>query len=158
MVSVPMEPGWPSSTMSPGLPPVEFWIGPPAGLCGTVPLRTAAEQVAWSRDGATLAVMGDDSRIDLWDPATIIWRGVLEGHYKAGLNASFHPDGTLLASRGNDGRLRLWDTILARTVLEMGAAGRLHMSEDGRIVVEEGDQMTTFRVEPALEIQITVLL
>ncbi len=120
-------------------------------LVRSLSLRILAEQVAWSRDGATLALMSDDSKIDLWDPASGVLRGSLEGHYYRGLNAAFHPAGTLLASQGEDMRLRIWDTILHRPVMDMAAAGRLHMSEDGRIVVEQEDQMTTFRVNPALE-------
>ena len=120
-------------------------------LIRSIPLRTTAEHVAWSHDGATLALMGWDSRIDLWDAATSIRQGTFEGHYSKGVDGAFHPAGTLLVSQGNDRRLKLWDPIVVRPVLDMPASGRFHASEDGRIVIEHEDRMTTYRLDPALE-------
>ena len=109
--------------------------------------------VAWSSDGATLAMSCDDSKIYLWDAATGIRRATLEGSTNIGLSAAFHPAGTLLASNGWEGRLRLWDAVLGRPVLSLtsAAVNDCRFSQDGRIVVSLEDELTTYQVDPALE-------
>ena len=119
-------------------------------LVRTFPLRTISSYVTWSPDGTTIATPGADLKIDLWDAATGILRATLEGHFNAGLIAAFHPAGTLLASNGWEGQLRLWDPVLGRPLLKLNGAGAT-FSQDGRIVVELGDQLTTYLVDPALE-------
>ena len=122
-------------------------------LVRTFPLRAAADDVAWSPDGTTLATPAQhpDSKIDLWDVATGIRRATLEGHNNSGLSASFHPAGTLLASNGWEGRLRLWDPVLGRPWLSLTGGSLNQFSQDGRIVVGLEDKLTTYQVDPALE-------
>ncbi len=118
----------------------------------TISLRTAAEVVAWSPDGTTLATAAPypDSKIDLWDATTGIRRATLEGHDNGGLSTAFHPAGTLLASNGYEGRLRLWDAVLGRPWLNVSGFGA-QFSQDGRIVVGLEGKLTTYEVDPALE-------
>ncbi len=115
------------------------------------PLRTGADDVAWSPDGVTLATAGYDPKIDLWDAATGIPRATLEGHDNSGLSAAFHPAGTLLASNGWEGRLRLWDPVLGRPWLSLTGSYGTQFSRDGRIVVTLEDKLTMYQVDPALE-------
>ena len=120
-------------------------------LVRTFPLRAAADDVAWSPDGTTLATPCGDFKIDLWDAATGIRRATLEGHDNSGLSAAFHPAGTLLASNGWEGRLRLWDPVLGRPWLSLTGGSATQFSQDGRIVVALEDKLTTYQVDPALE-------
>ena len=69
-----------------------------AGIVDAFPLRTPAGDVAWSPDGTTIALIGNDRKIDLWDVATRTLRATLEGHANPGIAAAFHPSSTLLAS------------------------------------------------------------
>jgi WD40 repeat protein len=118
----------------------------------TFPLRTAADWVAWSPDGTTLATPSRfDAKIDLWDTATGARKATLEGHVNVGLWASFHPVGMLLASNGWEERLWLWDPVLGRLWLTLTGASSSEFSRDGRIVLAHEDQLTTYQVDPALE-------
>jgi eukaryotic-like serine/threonine-protein kinase len=108
--------------------------------------------LAWSPDGATLATPCDDSRIYLWDVATGTRKWTLDGHTNNGLRAAFHPAGTLLASNGYEGRLRLWDPVLGKPVFTLsGDSAWNEFSHDGRIVVSQEGQLTTYKVDPAVE-------
>jgi serine/threonine protein kinase/WD40 repeat protein/Flp pilus assembly protein TadD len=119
----------------------------------SIPLRASAAGVAWTRDGATLATVCNDGKIDLWDAATGARRATIDGH-TAGLNAAFHPAGTLLSSNGWEGRLRLWDAALGTpwlSVTDDSWPQFVGFSRDGQIVVSRGDEMTIHQVDPALE-------
>ena len=69
-------------------------------IIGSFFSRTPAVDVAWSPDGTTIALPGEDRKVDLWDVTTRTLRATLEGHTNLGIVAAFHPDGTLLASTG----------------------------------------------------------
>ncbi len=120
-------------------------------LVRTFPLRAAADDVAWSPDGSTLATPSYDFKIDLWDTTTGTRRATLEGHDNSGLFAGFHPAGTLLASDGWEGRLRLWDPILGQPLLSLTGGSDTQFSRDGRILVSLGDKLILYQVDPALE-------
>jgi eukaryotic-like serine/threonine-protein kinase len=121
----------------------------------TIPMRSNSS-VAWSPDGLTLAMAGDDFKIGLWDIRTGIARARLEGSTNGGVHAAFHPAGTLLASDGWDGRLRLWDAVLGRPVLSLTGydpAGNasLVVGADGKLVLVSEGRLTTYQIDPALE-------
>jgi eukaryotic-like serine/threonine-protein kinase len=69
----------------------------------------APTYLAWRPDGKTLAVVGSDSRIYLWDVAAGKQTLVIEGIRNAGVAIAFNHAGDLLASTGWEGKLRLWD-------------------------------------------------
>jgi serine/threonine protein kinase/WD40 repeat protein len=122
-------------------------------LVGSFPIpNLILECGAWSPDGTTLATPCLDVKIYLWDVQSGTRKAILEGHTNAGLQAAFHPAGTLLASNGWESRLRLWDAVMGRPVLTLtGTNPKVDFSQDGRIVVWLGDQLTTYRADPALE-------
>ena len=116
----------------------------------TIRLSSAFEAIAWSPDGTTLAIP-DHKQINLWDAGTGIRRATLEGHTSLGLSTAFHPAGTLLASGGWEARTWLWDPVLGRPWLKLSGGPASGFSRDGRIVVGLEDQLTWYRVDPALE-------
>jgi WD40 repeat protein len=118
----------------------------------TFALPTVDRNIAWSPDGTTLAIAGDDSHIYLCDAATGVRKATLDGHVKGGLASAFHPAGTLLASGGaEEGRLWLWDTVMARPWLYVKGYAASDFSVDGRIVLNSEASLTTYQVDPALE-------
>jgi eukaryotic-like serine/threonine-protein kinase len=124
-------------------------------LVQSIPLPAVGGAGVWSPDGTTLAIAGvEDSKppkIYLWDAATGTRKATLEGSTNNGINTAFHPAGTLLASHGWEGRLRLWDPMLGRLWLSVTGYSPLEFSQDGRIVLQTEDKLTTYQVDPALE-------
>jgi serine/threonine protein kinase/WD40 repeat protein len=116
-----------------------------------IPLPTANINLAWSPDGTTLAIAGNDNRIFLRDAATGIPKATLEGHTNSGWRATFHPAGTLLASTSWEARTWLWDPVLGRHWLNLTGGFSSGFSQDGRIIIAVGDKLTAFQVDPALE-------
>ena len=121
------------------------------GLLQSIALPVAADWVAWSPDGTTLAT-ASGATVCLWDAATGVPRATLKGHTNGGVRAAFHPSGTLLASDGWDSQLRLWDPILGRSCPSAPGDSMIdgHFSRDGRIVLSLGERLTPYQVEPAV--------
>lgn len=67
--------------------------------------------MAFSPDGALLAVACADSGIRVWDAATGHSRGVLRGHTGRVECILFSPDGRRLLSTGDDTTVRQWDVV-----------------------------------------------
>jgi eukaryotic-like serine/threonine-protein kinase len=121
-------------------------------VIGTAPVSSWG-LLAWSPDGATLALASEDSKIYLFDAATGTRKLAIEGSGNSGLRTTFHPAGNLLASNGWEHQLRLWDAIRGQPVLSFPATNHagLEFSPDGRVVVATPDRLTVYQVEPALE-------
>ncbi len=107
--------------------------------------------VAYSPDGTLLAAGYRDNLIRLWDPATGMEVGRLQGHvgglYHSGaLSLAFTADGKTLASGGMDHTIRLWDMALRRErFASHGHAGRVRVARflpDGRHVASAGNDGT----------------
>lgn len=99
---------------------------------------TGAACLAFSPDGATLAVGQQDGRITLWDPGTGRNRSTLPGHTEFVASMAFAPAGATLASSGGDLATRVWDLAAGREVLAISSPKTpfvaLAFSADGRLL------------------------
>lgn len=76
--------------------------------------RDEVHHVAFAPDGKTLASVGYDATVRVWDTATGKQVRVLKGHTGSTLGVAFSPDGKTLASTGGDKVARLWDTATGK--------------------------------------------
>jgi WD40 repeat protein len=93
---------------------VRFWdaaSGEPRGELPRSGSRVA--DLAFSPDGATLALARGDGTISLWDVARARERGVLRTPGRGLQSMAFSSDGRLLATGGMDGAVRFWDMAQA---------------------------------------------
>jgi WD40 repeat protein len=72
--------------------------------------------VAFSLDGALLALDLDGKTVHVWDISSRAPLRILDGLSSQIHSMSFSPDGTILASGSNDKTIRLWDTGLGKPV------------------------------------------
>ncbi len=104
-----------------------------ADLQGSV----APTELAWRPDGKTLAVVGNDSRIYLWDvtapkPKQTL---VIDGIRSGGVVIAFDHAGDLLASTGWETKLRLWDPETGKQLFStMSGWGIPRFSPDDRLL------------------------
>ncbi len=82
-----------------------------------------AHALAWHPEGNTLAVVGNDSRIYLWDVAAGKQTLVLEGIRNGGIEIAFNHSGDRLASIGWDGIRRLWDPLTGKLLFSTTSQG-----------------------------------
>ena len=91
------------------------------------PAATAsASCLAFSADGATLAVGQADGKITIWDTVTGCKRSTLDGQQDFVVSLAFAPDSTILASSGNGCRTRIWDLASGKERLTI--TGRMNTS------------------------------
>lgn len=94
------------------------------------------ERFFFTQDGATLVVVPDDARIELWSTALGTKRGELATVGTSHVAAELSPDGRLLAtSRADDPRVQLFDVLTGKEVAQLDAhpseAWALAFSPDG---------------------------
>jgi WD40 repeat protein len=98
---------------------------------------TAESLLAWSADGAQLAVAGGDGAVTVWDVSTGKLVNLLVAKAPA-YSVAWSPNGRRLASVGGDGTVSLWDptagqqAFAVRAPLSTPRAASLAWSPDGR--------------------------
>ncbi len=79
--------------------------------------------IAWCPDGRLIATAGWDSRVLLWDAATLRLVQVFQGHHSPSTwvqALAWSPDGRLLLSGDNDGLALVWEAATAVVVASHG--------------------------------------
>lgn len=112
-------------------------------------MAPALQAVAWSPDGDTIAVAGDDGMIYLWDVATEQIRAALE--HPGGVTAiAWSPRSQALATGGDLGDLRIWDSQTAiqqvRVATPDGPICLVGWSPDGDLLATGGDAAADVRI------------
>jgi WD40 repeat protein len=79
--------------------------------------------VAFSPDGHSLALGGDDNKVRIWDMPSGTERAVLTGHADVVRSVAFSPDGRRLISSGQDRLVMLWDAVGGVPIRPLGEAG-----------------------------------
>ncbi|MDE3258695.1 MAG: Ig-like domain-containing protein [Gemmatimonadota bacterium] len=106
----------------------------------------AANSVAFSPDGATLASGSDDGTLKLWNVATQTGVATLEGHTGGVNSVAFSPDGATLASGSDDGTLKLWNVATQTGVATLeghtGGVNSVAFSPDGATLASGSDDGT----------------
>jgi WD40 repeat protein len=75
-----------------------------------------SDVVAFSPDGATLLVAGDQSKALLWDVRSGTPAGEFGNHTGPITAATFSPDGRMILTAGKDGRACLWDAVTRKPI------------------------------------------
>ena len=94
--------------------------------------------IAFSRDGRTIATAGFDRCARLWDldPKESVLLEVPNPKRSVAFGVAFSPDGRTLASARGDGTVRLWDVAAGRVRAALeghtGSVYSVAFSPDGR--------------------------
>jgi WD40 repeat protein len=115
-----------------GPPSAAVGIWDVEGRASVARLEPGAERVrpgayAFSPDGRSLAIGYEGGRVHLWNAATWVQSGVLDGHSGRIEAVAFSPDGRFLATGSEDTTVRLWSTSPGSDpVVFRGDAGAVH--------------------------------
>jgi WD40 repeat protein len=128
---------------------VALWDIRTRQLRQTIPIHKAIlEALAFSPDGATLAIAFHDGTVRLWDVQTNTQFVVLEGNGQPIEAVAFSPDGRSLATAGWDSIVRIWNprTGQLRATLSGHDAPvvAIAFSPDSRTLISGGNDMSVF--------------
>ena len=79
--------------------------------------------LAWSPDSRSLASVGRDNMIKIWDAGDGHQLRTLRGHTAGVLSLAWNPDGRQLASGSQDGEVKIWDSARDQEVVQVPAEG-----------------------------------
>jgi WD40 repeat protein len=115
---------------------VEIYDVETGKIATTLAVKVVADFLSWHPDGKTLAVVGADRLIRLWDVDAAQPILVLDGPRNHGIFISFNHAGDLLAAASWDGMLRLWDCRNGQQIFrtQSGWAGVPRFGPDDRLL------------------------
>lgn len=107
-------------------------------------LNPSVNSVAYSPDGKTVAAIGMDGKLRLWDTQTTQLKAILIGHTGSVNAVVYSPDGKVIATAGDrtDDTVRLWDAVTGETKAVLTGytfINAVAYSPDGKIIVTGGD-------------------
>jgi WD40 repeat protein/beta-lactamase regulating signal transducer with metallopeptidase domain len=112
----------------------------------TAAARDGVVALGYSPDGATLAMVGEDTVVILRELATGRVRARLEGHRDAVACLAYAPDGQTIATGGYDRTVRLWDAGDGRPRAVLAGHSNwvvaLAHSPDGKLIASAGYDRT----------------
>jgi WD40 repeat protein len=73
----------------------------------------------WSPDGSTIATVGSNNSIQIWDGETGSLRTTMTGHREWILDAKFSNDGIRLVTASDDDTARVWDLRTGQLIAEL---------------------------------------
>lgn len=131
---------------------------------GTTRMRHDGEirDLAYSPDGTTVATLGSDKTVRIWEIATGGPVAVLPHHYDI-YEVVFLPDGERVATSSHAGVVTIWDVTTARPALRIevprsegyNVAGALACSGDGnRLAIGAGSDLEIWQLNPPQRIQV----
>jgi WD40 repeat protein len=107
---------------------------------------------AFSPDGDTLASVGEEGSVLLWNWRTGQQRKTLEGHTAGVLHVTWSPDGKTLATSSRDKTVILWDVVKGekRATLDehTGAVSASLFSADGKMLATASDDTLVLVRDP----------
>jgi WD40 repeat protein len=115
----------------------------------TLLLDGSPHAVAWSPAGDTIAITGESTTTQLWDPDTGQARTRLGGHRDRVYDVAFDATGARVATVGEDGEINVWDagdgSLLVRRHHPRWVA-RVVFTPDGAHLLATSDRGTPFLV------------
>jgi WD40 repeat protein len=124
---------------------MKLWDAAHGTLLQSLPEATQVRSLAYSPDGAALAVGMEGGTVKLrrGDGGETLWSH--SGHGRPVRALAFSPDGRTLASGGEDGQLKLWHAATGQELLRLAAYSKtvsgLAFSPDGQtlaVAVQDG--------------------